>query len=119
MDEKGRCSAKRPTNVPSAILYSNTITICQSLSLTLLTNPSFVRFAPHPAHRSVLAPHADSVASSPRVISAIIQVFQGEGEDWPLEVYGHDGRARNVTMEEGDLVLYESHTVVHGRPFMR
>lgn len=35
----------------------------------------------------------------------------------PLEVYGHDGKATNVTMEPGDMVLYESHSVLHGRPF--
>ena len=35
----------------------------------------------------------------------------------PLEVIGHDGIARNVTMEPGDLVLYESHSVIHGRQF--
>jgi prolyl 4-hydroxylase len=34
-----------------------------------------------------------------------------------LEVIGHDGIARNVTMEPGDLVLYESHSILHGRPF--
>ena len=36
---------------------------------------------------------------------------------WPLEVYGHDGVATNVTMEPGEMVLYESHSVIHGRPF--
>jgi hypothetical protein len=63
----------------------------------------------------------------------------------PLEVYGHDGVASNVTMKpgassitipmllafslwlvvvvvspsfvSGDMVLYESHSVIHGRPF--
>jgi prolyl 4-hydroxylase len=34
-----------------------------------------------------------------------------------LEVYSHDGVAHNVTMAPGDLVLYESHSVIHGRPF--
>ncbi len=38
-------------------------------------------------------------------------------EDWPLEVYGHDGKATNITMQPGDMVLYESHSVIHGRPF--
>eukprot|EP00605_Chrysophyceae_sp_TOSAG23-4_P000532 GSChrysophyteH1.ASY1.ANO1.601.1 assembled CDS len=38
-------------------------------------------------------------------------------EPWPVEVIGHDGKAYNVTMEPGDMVLYESHTVLHGRPF--
>jgi len=53
----------------------------------------------------------------PLVISAIIQVDQDVDEPWPLEVYGHDGIATNVTMEPGDMVLYESHSVIHGRPF--
>ena len=35
----------------------------------------------------------------------------------PLEVIGHDGIARNITMVPGDLVLYESHSVIHGRQF--
>ncbi len=36
---------------------------------------------------------------------------------WVLEVKGHDGKATNITMEVGDMVLYESHSVIHGRPF--
>jgi prolyl 4-hydroxylase len=62
----------------------------------------------------VLATHADRV---PLVTSAIINVDQDVDEPWPLEVYGHDGKAVNVTMEPGDMVLYESHSVLHGRPF--
>lgn len=55
---------------------------------------------------SILAPHVDR---NPLITSAIINVAQkGEGTElWPLEVYGHDGKAFNVTMEPGDLVLYE------------
>jgi prolyl 4-hydroxylase len=37
--------------------------------------------------------------------------------DRPLEVIGHDGVAVNVTMLPGDMVLYESHSIIHGRPF--
>jgi prolyl 4-hydroxylase len=44
-----------------------------------------------------------------------VQVDQEVDEPWPLEVYGHDGKAVNVTMEPGDMVLYESHSVIHGR----
>jgi hypothetical protein len=29
-------------------------------------------------------------------------------------VIGHDGKATNITMLPGDLVLYESHSVLHG-----
>jgi len=63
---------------------------------------------------SVLAPHVDRL---PLVSSAIINVDQDVDEPWPLEVISHDGRAENVTMEPGDMVLYESHSVIHGRPF--
>mmetsp|Transcript_110502 Transcript_110502/g.165388 ORF Transcript_110502/g.165388 Transcript_110502/m.165388 type:complete len:484 (-) Transcript_110502:266-1717(-) len=63
---------------------------------------------------SVLATHVDRL---PLVSSAIINVAQDIDEPWPIEVYGHDGRAHNVTMEPGDMVLYESHSVLHGRPF--
>jgi prolyl 4-hydroxylase len=63
---------------------------------------------------AVLSPHVDRL---PLVSSAIINVAQDVDEPWPIEVYGHDGVAHNVTMEPGDMVLYESHSVIHGRPF--
>eukprot|EP00934_Nitzschia_sp_Nitz4_P001023 Nitzschia sp. Nitz4//scaffold58_size112336//60326//62043//NITZ4_004037-RA/size112336-augustus-gene-0.8-mRNA-1//1//CDS//3329555001//1023//frame0 len=63
---------------------------------------------------AVLATHVDRL---PLVSSAIINVAQDVDEPWPLEVYTHDGKAVNVTMEPGDMVLYESHSVLHGRPF--
>lgn len=63
---------------------------------------------------SVLATHVDRL---PLVSSAIINVAQDVDEPWPIEVYGHDGKATNVTMEPGDMVMYESHSVLHGRPF--
>jgi hypothetical protein len=51
---------------------------------------------------AVLAPHVDRL---PLVASAIINVDQDVDEPWPLEVIGHDGKAHNVTMVPGDLVL--------------
>jgi len=63
---------------------------------------------------AVLAPHVDRL---PLISSAIINVAQDVDEDWPLEVIGHGGKAINVTMKPGDLVLYESHSIIHGRPF--
>lgn len=53
----------------------------------------------------------------PLVISAIINVAQEVEEDWILEVIGHDGYAQNLTMQPGDMILYESHSIIHGRPF--
>lgn len=63
---------------------------------------------------SMVATHVDGV---PVLASAMINVAQDLDEGWPLEFIGHDGVARNVTMEPGDMVLYESHSVLHGRPF--
>lgn len=63
---------------------------------------------------SVLSSHVDRL---PLVSSAIICVDADVEEPWPLEVIGHDGKAHNVTMEPGDMVLYESHSIIHGRPF--
>jgi len=63
---------------------------------------------------AVLIPHCDTL---PRISSAIVNVAQDVDEAWPLEVYGRDGLAVNITMEPGEMILYESATVVHGRPF--
>lgn len=65
-------------------------------------------------NNSILATHVDR---NPLVSSAIINVAQDVDEPWPLEVWGHDGLPYNVTMEPGDMVLYESHSILHGRPF--
>ena len=61
---------------------------------------------------AVLSPHVDRL---PLVTSAIINVAQDVDEPWPLEVYGHDGKAYNVTLEPGEMLLYESHSVIHGK----
>ena len=63
---------------------------------------------------SILATHVDR---DPLITSAIINVAQDVDEDWPVEVYNHKGQAHNITMEPGDMVLYESHSILHGRPF--
>lgn len=63
---------------------------------------------------AMLATHVDRL---PLVSSAIVNVAQDTDEPWPIEVIGHDGKAHNVTMEPGDMVLYESHSVLHGRPY--
>lgn len=63
---------------------------------------------------AVLSPHVDRV---PLVSSGIVNVAQDVDEPWPLEVYDRNGHAVNITMEPGDMILYESHSVIHGRPF--
>ncbi|KAL7490348.1 hypothetical protein ACHAW6_016170 [Cyclotella cf. meneghiniana] len=63
---------------------------------------------------SILATHVDR---DPLISSAIINVDQRVEEPWPLEAYDHEGRAHNITLEPGEMILYESHSVLHGRPF--
>ena len=63
---------------------------------------------------AILNPHVDRL---PLVSSCIVNVAQDVDEPWPLEVYDREGNAVNVTMEPGDMVLYESHSTIHGRPF--
>lgn len=64
--------------------------------------------------KSVLAPHVDRL---PLVSSVIINVAQEVYKPWPIELYAHDGNAYNITMKPGEMILYESHSVIHGRPF--
>jgi len=63
---------------------------------------------------AVLNPHVDRL---PLVSSCIINVAQDVDEDWILEVIDRQGKAVNVTMAPGDMVLYESGSLIHGRPF--
>ncbi|KAL7553955.1 hypothetical protein ACHAWF_017322 [Thalassiosira exigua] len=63
---------------------------------------------------AVLLPHVDRL---PLVASAMVNIAQDVDEDWPCEIYDHDGKAHNVTLQPGDMLLFESHSVIHGRPF--
>lgn len=63
---------------------------------------------------AILSPHVDRL---PLVSSCIVNVAQDVDEPWPLEIFDREGNAVNVTMEPGDMVLYESGSLIHGRPF--
>lgn len=63
---------------------------------------------------AILNSHVDPL---PQVTSVILNVAQDVDEPWPIELIGHDGLAHNVTLDPGDFLLYESHSVIHGRPF--
>lgn len=65
-------------------------------------------------NNSVLVPHVDRL---PLVASAMVNVAQDLEEPWPMEIYDHDGQAHNITLEPGEMLLFESHSVIHGRPF--
>ena len=45
-----------------------------------------------------------------------MNIDQDVDEDWPLEVYDHEGKVHQVIIKPGEMVFYESATVIHGRP---
>ncbi|HAZ79768.1 MAG TPA: proline hydroxylase, partial [Porticoccaceae bacterium] len=66
-------------------------------------------------HRgAILRPHRDRLAT--HIIGAIINVAQDVDEDWPLIIYDHQHREHSVILKPGDVVFYESGTLIHGRP---
>ena len=58
--------------------------------------------------------HVDTLET--HVVSAIINVDQKVVEDWPLIILDHEGHEQKVVMQAGDMVLYESAKLLHGRP---
>jgi prolyl 4-hydroxylase len=63
---------------------------------------------------SHLGNHCDK--KNTHVISAIIHLDDASDKPWNLYIEDHHFRPHNVTMEYGDIVLYESTTCLHGRP---
>lgn len=63
---------------------------------------------------SVLRMHVDTVDT--HVVSAIINVDQEVEVDWPLVILDHEGHEHSVIMKPGDMLLYESAKLLHGRP---
>lgn len=63
---------------------------------------------------SVLRMHVDTVNT--HVVSAIINVDQDVDQDWPLVILDHEDNEHQVIMQKGDMLLYESAKLLHGRP---
>jgi len=63
---------------------------------------------------SILRMHVDT--ANTHVISAIINVDQDVDEPWRLLILDHEENEHWITMEPGDMVLYESAKMLHGRP---
>jgi len=61
-----------------------------------------------------LEPHYDWADT--HVISAILCLDQNEGQEWPLQIDDNYYRRHQVLMKPGDMLLYESARLLHGRP---
>jgi len=63
---------------------------------------------------AVLRMHVDTVNT--HVVSAIINVDQSVDEEWPLVILDHQDNEHSINMQPGDMLLYESAKLLHGRP---
>ena len=60
---------------------------------------------------AIMMPHVDRL---PLVASAIISVAQDVDEPWAFELYDHNSTSHNISLEPGDMLLFESGSVIHG-----
>lgn len=63
---------------------------------------------------ATLKMHVDRVET--HHVSAIVNVSQYVRQEWPLHIYDHDGKLHKVYMQPGEIILYESARLMHGRP---
>lgn len=65
-------------------------------------------------HRgTTLSPHRDRVDT--HILSAIVNIEQDVEEDWPLEIEDNSYRSHKVYLSPGEMLLYESARLIHGR----
>ena len=65
---------------------------------------------------NILRNHVDRVNT--HIVSVILQVDKqlGGQPDWPLEVIDMNGKIQQVYLNPGEMLFYESATLIHGRP---
>lgn len=64
--------------------------------------------------KAVLKPHRDRIET--HIFGVIINVDQDVREDWPLIIEDHAYEPHQILMAPGEMVLYESARLKHGRP---
>ena len=57
--------------------------------------------------------HVDSMVR--HVISAIMNIYQDVDSPWPLQIYDNDDNLHEIFLEPGEMVIYESARLIHGR----
>ena len=61
-----------------------------------------------------LNPHRDREET--HIIGVIINIAQEVEKDWPLEIEDHQGKKHLLILKPGEIILYESALLDHGRP---
>lgn len=62
---------------------------------------------------STLFNHVDTPAT--HIVSAIVHIDHKLDEPWPLQIEDHEGTVHSVSLEPGQMVLYESASQFHSR----
>ena len=55
------------------------------------------------------------MANETRIVSAILNIDQQVDEPWPLQIEDHAGEEHEVYLQPGEMALYESAILRHGR----
>merc|ERR1719402_798262 len=76
-------------------------------------NPTSVYGIRRYTNNSWMLGHVDKAES--HIISVILNVAQDVDEDWPLYIKDHRGRGRQVLLQPGEMIYYESAKLVHSR----
>ena len=63
---------------------------------------------------AILTPHRDREQT--HIIGTIINIDQKVEKDWFLEIEDHKNKKHKVTLFPGEVLFYESATLLHGRP---
>jgi prolyl 4-hydroxylase len=63
---------------------------------------------------STLQSHVDR--GDTHAVSAILHIDDDKEQDWPLQILDHAGKLNQVLIQPGEMVLYESAKLIHGRP---
>ncbi|EAR62427.1 prolyl hydroxylase family protein [Neptuniibacter caesariensis] len=79
-----------------------------------LLKPTFVYGIREYHQGAVLEMHRDRLNT--HEVSLILNIQQKTQEDWPLTIEDHFYRQHQITMQPGQMLLYEGCRLLHGRP---
>ena len=62
---------------------------------------------------AIMLGHVDHLIN--HVVSAILNIKQDVDSPWPLQIYDHDDNLHEIFLQPGEMILYESAKLIHGR----
>jgi prolyl 4-hydroxylase len=112
----GQAVASHLIQLPAALqshVHDGLYLTMEQWSRTALV-PTYVYGIRRYARGATLKVHRDR--SSTHVFGATLNIAQQLDEAWPLIIEDHFGRSHEVTLRPGEMLLYESERLPHGRP---